>query len=148
MHFRGINHVVLKVRDLTASDHFYREVLGLERVGERSGMLFYTAGGHHHDLALVELGAHAMSPPDDQTGLFHFCLDVPGEAALGELYRRCKSAGVPILGSVDHTIMRAFYVRDPDGHVVELGFDVPKDEWVNLPNPFLEDHAYLPPLKS
>jgi len=32
MHFRGINHVVLKVRDLAASDHFYREILGFVNV--------------------------------------------------------------------------------------------------------------------
>ena len=147
MNFRGINHVVLKVRDLAASDRFYRGVLGLERVGERPGMVFYTAGGHHHDLALVEFGAQASSPRHDQTGLFHFCLDVPDETALAELYRRCRQEGVPMLGSVDHTIMRSFYVRDPDGHVVELGFDVPKEEWSHLPNAFLVDQPYEPPVK-
>lgn len=31
MTLRGINHIVLKVRNLHASDHFYRGVLGMER---------------------------------------------------------------------------------------------------------------------
>jgi len=139
MFLRGISHVVLKVRNLTASDRFYRQILGLERVGERPGMWFYRAGGHHHDLALVEVGEGAAAPRRDQTGLLHFCLDVQDEAALAELHRRCRAAGVPVLGAIDHNVMRAFYVLDPDGHTVELGVDVPQAEWAD---PFAADRPY------
>ncbi len=47
-----------------------------------------------------------------------------------------------VLGVVDHTIMRSFYVRDPDFHTIELGVDVPQSEWAHLADPFSRDVAY------
>ncbi len=145
MLLRGINHVVLKVRRLAESDRFYREVLGLQKVGERPGMWFYHAGAHHHDLALVEVGGRAATPGRDATGLFHLCFDVPDEAALAEVHRRCREAGVRVLGAADHNIMRAFYVLDPDGNTIELGVDVPREQWADPTDPFGRDRPYEVP---
>ena len=145
MALQGINHVVLKVKNLESSDYFYREILGMQRVGERGRMWFYSAGSHHHDLALVEIGSHAAAPQSQQTGLFHLCFNVSDEQALAELHDRAKTAGVTVLGAVDHTIMRSFYVLDPDRHVIELGVDVPQAEWAHLNDPFSRDTAYSLP---
>ena len=142
MALQGINHVVLKVRNLHTSDHFYREILGMQQVGDHSGMWFYHAGGHPHDLALVEVGTKASSPQPHQTWLFHLCFTGSDEQALTQLYQRFQSAGVSILGTVDHIVMRSFYVFDPDGHVVEFGVDVPQQEWADLQDPFAMDLAY------
>lgn len=142
MALQGINHVVLKVKNLESSDYFYREILGMQRVGERDRMWFYSAGNHHHDIALAEVGNHATAPQNQQTGLFHLCFSVSDEQALAKLYERTKTAGVTVLGTVDHTIMRSFYVLDPDRHVIELGIDVPQAEWAHLADPFGRDVAY------
>lgn len=147
MALQGINHIVLKVRNLHTSDHFYREILGMQRVGERPGMWFYYAGGHPHDLALAEVGDKALSPQPRATGLFHLCLTVSDEQALTDLYHRCQVASVAILGSVDHIVMRSFYVLDPDDHVVELGVDVPQEKWATSA-PFARDLAYSLPKAS
>lgn len=133
----GINHIALPVRSLDISDRFYRGILGLRAVGERPGMKFYTAGLHHHDLALMETGA--LFPV---SGFSHFCLDVEDEQSLAAIYACCRAAGARILEPVDHTVMRAFYLVDPDDHIVELGVDVPKSEWGPWPNPFGRDVAY------
>ena len=141
---KGINHVVLKVQNLEASDHFYREVVGLEAVGGRGRMRFYSAGAHTHDFAIVEVGPASPSRPHDasrSTGLFHFCFDVATEADLKSLYARLRAAGVAVSGGVDHNVMHSFYVHDPDGHVVEFGVDVPRDEWAG-PDPWAEDKSY------
>ena len=142
MLIRGINHITLKVRDLPASDRFYREILGLRPVGKRPGMLFYSAGAHHHDLALLQVGPGAASPASHQTGLAHFCLDVVDEAALITLYRKCLDAGIVISGGVSHTVMHAFYALDPDGHVVELGVDTAAETWGDSLNPYAADKPY------
>ena len=99
-----------------------------------------------HDLALVEVGPGAASPRQAETGLFHFCFDVSDERALADIHRRCLEAGVDVLGTADHTVMRSYYVRDPDGHVVELGFDVPVEEWAGAGDAFARDKVYsIPP---
>lgn len=139
---RGINHVVLKVRSLDASERFYVGILGLVRVGERPGMAFYGAGGHVHDLALMEIGPQAVAPVPHATGLAHLCFDVADETALASLYARCRDAGLRVSGGVDHTVMRSFYLLDPDGHMLELGVDRPRDAWAATADPFGRDEPY------
>jgi catechol 2,3-dioxygenase-like lactoylglutathione lyase family enzyme len=64
---RGINHLVLNVRDMEESHRFWTEVVGFRQVGRLTpqpdrpnppNMRFYSGdkGGetHHHDVALVE----------------------------------------------------------------------------------------------
>jgi catechol 2,3-dioxygenase len=137
---KGINHVVLKVRNLEASDRFYRELVGLKVVGNRGRMRFYSAGTHAHDFAIMEVGADAPTP-SRATGLFHFCFDVANEEDLRQLYARLKKAGVSVSGGVDHNIMHSFYTHDPDGHVVEFGVDVPEKDWVG-PDPWADDKSF------
>lgn len=135
----GINHITLKVRDLEASDWFYREILELKQVGQRKGMRFYSTGAHHHDLALLQAGTNAISPPVHQTGLAHFCLNVVDDVALDTLYRKCRDAKITLSGGVSHVVMRGFYALDPDAHVVELGVDMPLDSWKDSSNPYAND---------
>lgn len=141
---RGINHVVLKVQNLEASDRFYREIIGLEPVGSRGRMRFYSAGAHTHDFGIVEVGQVAPTHLSDAslaTGLFHFCFDVASEADLKALYARLRGAGVAVSGGVDHNIMHSFYTHDPDGHVIEFGVDVPKKQWTG-DDAWAEDKSY------
>jgi catechol 2,3-dioxygenase len=142
MNVSGINHVVLKVRNLAASDAFYREMLGLQLVGKRGRMWFYSGGEHAHDLGLLEIGAKGIIPSVEHTGLFHLCFDVPDENALRRLYRKLRAAGARVSDGVDHIVMHSFYVHDPDGHMIELGVDVPKEQWTNKENPFVDDYEY------
>ena len=62
---RGLNHLVLNVRDIEESHHFWCDLLGFKQVGELEGdnvppgvkMRFYSGvvdDVNHHDLALVE----------------------------------------------------------------------------------------------
>jgi catechol 2,3-dioxygenase len=142
MNIKGINHVVLKVRNLAESDAFYREMLGLELVAKRGRMWFYSAGAHTHDLALIEIGVNGKVPSVDNTGLLHLCFDVKNEEALLRMYKKMRAAGVRVSDGVDHTVMHSFYVHDPDGNMIELGVDVPKEQWEKLPNAWSEDREY------
>jgi catechol 2,3-dioxygenase len=146
MALKGINHVVLKVRDLERSERFYR-LLGFEPSGTRESMRmrFYHGGGHAHDLALLELGPDAPEPARDAVGLYHFCVTVDDEAELGELARRLGEAGYRVSEGVDHVTNRSFYTRDPDNNGVELTWDTPATEWKHLENPFGFDRPYAVP---
>ena len=73
---RGVNHLVLNVRDLEESHHFWSDLLGFRQVGELKGrngepaamtMRFYSGvvdDVNHHDIALVE--QPDLPPPPDE----------------------------------------------------------------------------------
>ena len=56
---RRFNHLVLNVRDIEASHHFYTELMGFEQCGELTHtmtMRFYRGdASRHHDFALVQV---------------------------------------------------------------------------------------------
>ncbi len=67
----SVSHLVLNVRDIEASHHFYTELLGFDQCAELTHtmtMRFYRGdASHHHDFALVQverpgLGAAAPEP--------------------------------------------------------------------------------------
>ncbi len=64
----GLNHIVIKVRDMAESHAFWTDIIGLRHVADfaharprRGAMRFYrganNAAPHHHDIALVEISA-------------------------------------------------------------------------------------------
>ena len=112
---RGLYEVAIRVKDLSRSEAFYREILGLE-VGfrdERRNMLFLRAGGQAGMVVLQE--DKGIWPTQ------HFAFRVEEadiEAAAAALEKR----GVAVNGSVFHEWMpaRSVYFSDPDGHDLEL----------------------------
>ncbi len=140
MAIRGINHVTLRVRNLDIAEGFYVGVLGLQRVGARSTMRFYSSGQYAHELALMEDTAFRHTEGE---GLVHLCFNVESETALRELYLRCRTNGLRASGGVDHIIMHSFYVIDPDGYTIELGVDRPRQEWEHDSRAFAVDRALV-----
>lgn len=112
---RGLYEVAIRVKDLSKSEAFYRETLGLE-VGIRDEprrWLFLRAGGQAGMLVLVE------DKGDWPTQHFAFTVEEGEiEAAATALQQR----GVRIEGPVFHEWMpaKSVYFSDPDGHALEL----------------------------
>ncbi len=136
MFIDGINHAALRVQDLDRSDYFYTKILGLKRVGQRSHMYFYSSGRFTHELALLHDPDYRRSEND---GLLHLCFNAADEGKLQALYLHCQNHEEAPSGGVDHLVMHSFYLRDPDGHVVEIGMDRPEEEWKDKPRPFAKD---------
>jgi catechol 2,3-dioxygenase-like lactoylglutathione lyase family enzyme len=109
------------VKDLTRSEVFYRDTLGLE-VGlrdERRRWLFLKAGGRAGMVVLQE------DEGDWPRQHFAFAVDEADiEAGARDLERR----GVVVEGPVHHEWMQAksVYFSDPDGHDLELCAPVTK----------------------
>ncbi len=125
----SLDHFVLRIRDLDASLHFYRDLLGLP-------VLFleeYQAG--QRPFVSVRIGEQLLDLVPDLTydpehanragGFLHFCVGVaPGHFA--EIIPWLHSQGVTVLE--DQPVQRmgarglglSIYVTDPDGYTVEL----------------------------
>jgi catechol 2,3-dioxygenase len=126
-----IGHVHLTVSNLERALQFYRDALGFE-VTQRyaSSAVFLSAGGYHHHLGLnTWAGEGAAPPPAGRTGLYHFAILYPSRRELARAFKRLFDSGVCIEGASDHGVSEAIYLRDPDGHGIELYRDRPPPEW-------------------
>ena len=126
----GLDHFVLRVRDLDASIAFYRDVLGLpiEMLDE------YRAGTRPFVSARV--GDQLIDLVPDPTydgalgGLVHFCVRVAGRLA-DDVLPRVRAAGVAVIEDAPMIRLGAtgygqsIYVCDPDGYVIELKEETP-----------------------
>ena len=144
MEVKELGHLVLYVRNLERSVHFYRDVLGWRPIlgGDPEETLRFPAAAFnapsnrtHHELLLIEVGEDAAGLPQGRhIGLYHFGLKVGDSddelrGALGVL----QENDVTILGASDHTVTHSLYIADPDGNEIELFIDVPGVDWKNDP---------------
>ena len=84
------------------------------------------AGGRR----LLELEERPRAVRDQQASdLFHFALLLPSRAALGRQLAHLIRTDTPLSGASDHFVSEALYLRDPDGHGIELYSDRPREVW-------------------
>jgi len=137
MEIKELGHVVLYVRDVERSRHFYRDVLGWHEIADMPGapVAAFSSGRTHHELLLIEVGEDATPiPAGRRVGMYHFGLKV-GETddELRDALARLQEAGVKIVGASDHTVTHSLYIEDPDGNEIELYIDVQPAVWKERP---------------
>ena len=139
-----IGHVHLKVRNLEQSIAFYRRYLGMQ-VTEQVGntMAFLSSGSMHHEVALQEVGAGAVTPGRFDVGLYHAAFEVADAAELAQVRQKLTQGGVHV-SPVDHRISRALYFTDPDGNGLEVYLDTREAEqgaklWRGVDRPMRPD---------
>jgi catechol 2,3-dioxygenase len=120
----GAVHVT--VADLDRSVSFWRDGIGLELLERESGRASLGAGGREL-LGLIEQPGATAAPRT--TGLYHVALLVPGRTDLARWLAHAASASVPLRGASDHYVSEALYLRDPDGHGIEIYVDRPRELW-------------------
>lgn len=131
MRIHGLGHVVLKVRSLERSVPFYRDVLGLKKVGQlENRMVFFSIVDNHHDVALLEVGDDAPDAADKAPGLAHVALKV-GDTMneLREAKNWLVGHGVEPEALRDHVVSKSIYFRDPDGNQLEVFVDGDPEVW-------------------
>ena len=118
-----LGHLVLNVSDLDASIAFYTRAVGLEVVSRAPDgtIAFLSLGQQHHDLALVRR-ATGDRPTAEQPGLVHMAWRMDDFPALQAAHAELTDAGI-VSEPIQHNITNSLYMRDPDGHVVELYCD-------------------------
>ena len=70
---------------------------------------------------------------DARTGLYHFAILLPARADLGRWLRHFFALPYPPPGQGDHLVSEALYLRDPDGHGIEVYWDRPRATWTWRP---------------
>jgi len=146
---RGINHMVLNVRNLEVSHKFWTEVIGFRWVAElkpipgrqRPKMRFYSgvdAQGDvtHHDLALAEVpqGNNGGTPDEwslmpGRVGLNHVAIAWPDRESWLRQLEFLQKKGVKFLRRVNHGMTHSVYIEDPDGHGIEVLYELPREVW-------------------
>jgi glyoxylase I family protein len=125
MRITGIHHITLLVKDLSRSAAFYRNVLGLRLVkqtvndDDRSARHFIF--GEEDGLLIT-----CLEYPDLDEGkvgrgsTHHFALAVDSEAELAAWKQYLDQKGIPTTDVMDRDDFRSIYLRDPDGHIIEI----------------------------
>ena len=121
----GIDHIVLRVRQLSRSLAFYCELLGctVEREQPQLGLTQLRAGSSLIDLVTLDGPLGAGPPPGAGRNLEHFCLRIAPfdePALIAWLTARGVEVGEPAMRYGAEGEGRSVYIEDPDGNRVEL----------------------------
>jgi len=122
-----LGHVALFVRDLEASIHFYRDLLGLRDVGRgKNGKIaFFSAGPHHHDLSIEVARVDGPARSKGAPSLYHIAFRVgTTREALVEARRWVEEHRLTPFGEMNGRESASFSIHDPDGHEIELYVDL------------------------
>ena len=125
---QGIDHVVLRVRDVAVMQHFYCDVLGctVQKVQAHIGLTQLRAGQQLIDLVDVDgtLGREGGAPPGREgRNMDHLCLRLqPFDAAAIATHLRANgiAPGDVVSRYGAEGDGPSMYISDPEGNVVEL----------------------------
>jgi catechol 2,3-dioxygenase len=118
--------VHLSVASLARSLDYYEHAIGLQIRANDGATAHLGAGG---DDLLVLTEQPGARPADGFAGLFHFALLVPDRVDLARWLLHAVRDQVQLTGLSDHAVSEALYLRDPDGHGIEIYADRPRAQW-------------------
>jgi catechol 2,3-dioxygenase-like lactoylglutathione lyase family enzyme len=159
---RGVNHLVLNVRDIEESHRFWCDLLGFKQVGElhpradgipSMTMRFYSGvvdDVNHHDVALVQ--RPGLPAPPAEWSMFegacainHIAITYPDRESWLEQVQFLKDSGVNMNLRVNHGMTHSVYINDPNGYGVEVLYDLPVEVWQGDIDGALNYAQVLPP---
>ena len=123
---KGLGEIALRVEDLDPMQRFYDKVIGLEVIKRFENATFLKLadgyGGHTQVLALFDRKGQAGYTGIDslKTTVDHIAFEI-GLADFAAEKDRLEQLGLAVL-TAEHPWVhwRSLYVRDPEGHSVEL----------------------------
>ena len=124
----GLHHITLISANLERSAAFYRDLLGLRLLetgvnqDDPNARHFYfgDADGSPGSVITLFEYPHMEAGSVGVGSTHHFALLVESEDELAGWRAWLESRGVPCTEVLDRTFFKSVYLRDPDGHIVEL----------------------------
>jgi glyoxylase I family protein len=130
MRLRGLHHVTAICRDLESTIAFYRDTLGLAIVRDApsdddpDARHLWFDSGNGTFISFMEYG----HMPDGIVGIgstHHFALRVETRGELQAWRDYLRARGIATSELLDRGAFHSVYLRDPDGHVVEIATQGP-----------------------
>jgi glyoxylase I family protein len=124
----GIHHITLLVSDVERSLAFYRNVLGMRLVkqtvndDDRSArhLIFGDEEGRPGTLITCLEYPELDEGTVGRGSTHHFALSVESEEELAAWRDYLNSRGVAATEVLDRSDFKSIYLRDPDGHILEI----------------------------
>jgi catechol 2,3-dioxygenase-like lactoylglutathione lyase family enzyme len=133
LRIRGLHHITLICADVERSLEFYRGVLGMrlvkQTVNTDDGTARHLFFGDEAGQPGTMVTCLEYSDLDDgvvgRGSTHHFALSVGTEEELVAWANYLRDRGIPSTEVMDRVYFRSLYIRDPDGHIVELATEGP-----------------------
>ena len=128
MRLTGLHHVTLICRDLGATTAFYRDLLGLSLVRQGTndddpGSRHFWFGDEHGSPGTLVSFLEYPSMPQGAVGIgstHHLAFAVESSDELIAWREYLGAHGVECSQVLDRGGLRSLYLRDPDGHIIEI----------------------------
>ena len=129
----GLHHVTVICSSLERAVAFYRDLLGMRVVrqstnpdGPNARHFFFGDAEGAPGTIVSCLEYPEMEPGTVGVGsTHHFALRVESDSALAAWREYLTARGVACTDVLDRTYFKSIYLRDPDGHVIELATGAP-----------------------
>ena len=126
-----LDHAHFVVHSLERVLPFYTDVLGFKvhRRDEHPDGPFAALGGGGQDL--LRLTEQPDAPRPERTGsMYHAAFKVEQRVDLARWLQRIAETRTPVEGLVHHApAAEAIYLPDPEGNIIELNWDPPREVW-------------------
>lgn len=134
----GVHHVAYRCKDAKQTVEWYQKHLGMDFVlaiaedkvpstqePDPYMHVFLNAGGGNI-LAFFELPTKAEMGRDENTPTWtqHLAFKVDSMETLEQTKQRLINEGIDVVGVTNHTLFHSIYFFDPNGHRIELAYDV------------------------
>jgi glyoxylase I family protein len=121
----GLHHVTLICRDAERTAGFYRDLLGMrlveQTVNEDDRGARHLLFGDESDTIVTCLEYPGLDEGTVGRGsTHHFALGVESEEELAAWRDYLRERGVPCTDVMQRAHTKSVYLRDPDGHILEL----------------------------
>ncbi|MFW6157641.1 MAG: VOC family protein [Balneolaceae bacterium] len=119
----GINHITIRVNDISKAEEFYRDLLGFEPVRKMGESMAVYRVGEEDTLVLVEAET-SYDPGSRDYRVDHFGFYVDSPEKVDELAEFFRENEVSIIsGPSNRKRGRFVFISDPDGNMIEIFYE-------------------------